>query len=120
MIIKFLLIAALTSAVIFAMRTQPRGNHLAIRRIAGSLFLATGAFSVLFPQSTTVVANLVGVGRGTDLLLYMLVVAFMFVAIGLHQRIHALERRNTDLARELAIRTAALESTERVEIDDHP
>ena len=106
MIIKVLLVAALAGAVWFAMRTQARGNHLALRRIAASAFLLAGALSVLFPDITVIAANAVGVARGTDLLLYILVVAFLFVAIGLHQRVHALERRLTDLARELALRTA--------------
>jgi hypothetical protein len=106
MIIKILLISALAGAVWFAMRTQARGNHLAVRRIAAGLFLVGGALSVVFPQLTTEVANLVGVGRGTDLLLYVTVVAFLFVTIGLHQRIHALERKLTDLAREVTLRTA--------------
>ena len=107
MIIQILLIAALGGAVLVAMRTQSRGgNQLAVRRIAGAGFLLVGALSVLFPQLTTYVANLVGVGRGTDLLLYVLVVAFLFVTIGLHQRIHTLEGRLTDLAREVAMHTA--------------
>ncbi len=33
---------------------------------------------VLFPDFTTSVANLVGVGRGTDLILYLLVVGSVF------------------------------------------
>ena len=107
MIIQILLIAALGGAVLVVMRTQSRGgNQLAIRRIAASGFLVVGALSVLFPQLTTFLANLVGVGRGTDLLLYILVVAFLFATIGLHQRIHTLEGRLTDLGREVAIRTA--------------
>jgi hypothetical protein len=107
MIIKILLIVSLGGAVLVTMRTQSRGgNQLAVRRIAAAGFLTVGALSVLFPQLTTYAANFVGVGRGTDLLLYVLVVAFLFVTIGLHQRIHTLEGRLTDLAREVAIRTA--------------
>ncbi len=106
MIIKVLLVAALAGAVLFAMRTQARGNHLAVRRIVAGGFLLAGALSVLFPDITVVAANAVGVARGTDLLLYVLVVAFLFVTIGLYQRVHSLERRLTDLARELALRTA--------------
>jgi small membrane protein len=106
MIIKVLLVVALGSAVLFAMRTQARGNHLAVRRIAAAGFLMAGALAVLFPETTTVVANWVGVGRGTDLLLYVLVVAFLFVTIGLYQRLHSLERRFVDLARELALSRA--------------
>ena len=112
MIIKILLVAALGCAVLFAMRTQARGNHLAVRRIAAVGFMVAGALAVLLPETTTTVANWVGVGRGTDLLLYVLVVAFLFVTIGLHQRLHALERRFVDLARAMALMQAESESVE--------
>jgi len=106
MIVKLLLLAGLAVAVFLAMRTQAKGDHLAIRRLLAGGFLAVGALAVVLPQTTTYVANLIGVGRGTDLLLYVTVVAFLFVTIGLYQRIHSLERRLTELARELALRTA--------------
>jgi hypothetical protein len=73
---------------------------LALTRIAG-LFLAAGwVVAVIFPNWVTIVAGWVGVGRGTDLVLYVTVVAFMFTTV-LHQR----------RLRELDARIAALTRT---------
>jgi hypothetical protein len=52
------------------------------------------------------VAKLVGVGRGADLLLYLLVVAFMLITVILFRRLSDLERKYVVLARTLAIRDA--------------
>ena len=62
--------------------------------------------SVIFPDVLTWVANQLGVGRGADLLLYLLMVAFMLVSVVLFRRLADLERKYVMLARALAIREA--------------
>jgi small membrane protein len=73
--------------------------------------------SVLFPGIVTWVAEQVGVGRGTDLLLYILVVAFMLVAVVLFRRIAELERKYVDLARVIAIGDARAADTVELTLD---
>lgn len=107
MIIKVLLIVGIAGAALFAFRGNGSTVHLAIRRIAGVLFVAAAACSVIFPDMVTWLANRVGVAQGSNLVLYALVVAFLFVAIGIHQRIHSLERRVIQLTRELALARGA-------------
>lgn len=106
MIIKILLILGILGVVIFALRGSGTAN-LAVRRMAGVAFAAAATVAILFPDLVTWVANAVNVGRGTDLVLYVLVVAFLYVTIGLYQRIHLLELRLIDLTRELALISAA-------------
>jgi hypothetical protein len=76
------------------------------------LVVAAAGISVLFPNALTRVAELVGVGRGADLLLYVLVVTFMLVSVVLFRRIGALERRYTALARAVAVAEAISDRTE--------
>lgn len=107
MIIKILLISGIVGAVVYALRGTGTTTNLAIRRLGGIGFAMVAAFSVLFPDAVTWVANLVGVGRGTDLVLYALVVAFLYISIALYQRIHHLEERLVELTRALALHDAA-------------
>jgi hypothetical protein len=105
MIIKLLLVTAVAGAAVFAMRSQATSTNLAVKRAGSLLFGLVATLSVLFPDAVTWAAKLVGVHRGTDLVLYVLVVCFLFVTIGLHQRLHVLEMRLTQLTRELALRS---------------
>lgn len=107
MIIKILLIAGITGAVVFALRGSNTGANQAIRRLAGVLFALTATIGIIFPDAVTWVANLVNVGRGTDLVLYALVVAFLYVCVALYQRVHHLEQRIVELSRAVALRDAA-------------
>lgn len=104
MIIKILLISGILSAVLFALRSAGSTTFLAVRRLGLLVFAGAAAGSVIFPEALTWLANRVGVGRGTDLVLYGLVVAFLFVSLGLHQRIQHLEDKVVRLTRELALR----------------
>jgi hypothetical protein len=53
------------------------------------------------------------VGRGTDLVLYALVVAFMAGMFSFYQRFRVVDRRYTELARTVALREAELVNAER-------
>ena len=48
-------------------------------------------------------AHLVGVGRGTDLLLYGLIVAFLGYTVTSYLRFRLIERRLTELTRQIAL-----------------
>lgn len=105
-LIKLLLLAGIAVVAVMAMRGRSSAGHRAFWRLSGTVVLLAGAGSVLFPESLTKVAQAVGVGRGVDLILYVLVVAFLLVTVILFRRIGELERRVTLLIRELAIHQA--------------
>jgi len=81
MIIQFLVIffAVYASLSVLSRRRTHRGK--ATKKL--SLIALTGGMGVgvLFPDSITWVANKVGVGRGTDLLVYILSVAFVVFVV---------------------------------------
>jgi hypothetical protein len=78
-------------------------RHQAIRRIVMLLFILAAASSVFFPQIWTVAAQFFGIGRGTDLLLYLLVLIFVGYVSTTYRRFRQLEAQQTQLARKLAL-----------------
>jgi len=111
MLIKALLVIGVTGAAVFALRGAQNPTSRALRRMAALCFALGGTLAVLFPDAVTWLAERVGVGRGTDLVLYLLVIAFLFTAIGLYQRVQQLEERIAHLTRTVALRDVATRRT---------
>ncbi|HEX3222079.1 MAG TPA: DUF2304 domain-containing protein [Nocardioides sp.] len=105
-LIKLLLLAGIALVGYYAVRGSRRAIHRVVWRGFVMVGLAAAVVSVLFPDILTWLAEKVGVGRGTDLLLYVTVIAFMLVSVVLFRRIAELERRYVTLARAFAIREA--------------
>lgn len=111
--IQLILLAAIVGVALTLNRSTADARHQAIRRILLMLFVAGAAASVLFPQILTRIANLIGVGRGADLLLYALVIAFLSFMATSFRRMNRLQSRITVLARELTLAQARLEDAAR-------
>ncbi|HET6303090.1 DUF2304 domain-containing protein [Microbacterium sp.] len=101
--IQLLLIAGVVVIGALLMRRTGADSHLAIRRMLSGLFILAAILSILFPQWLSWVANLVGVGRGTDLLLYGLVIAFLASLYTQYRHNLATQRQVTLLARKVAL-----------------
>ena len=113
MVIQYLLLAAVLGFLVMFVRSKHGVRMRASKRLAFFAFLAVNAYAVLRPNDVTRVAHLVGVGRGTDLLLYILIVTFIFAMTNFYLRLQAAERRVTDLARATAIYQAELVNRDR-------
>ena len=107
MTIKILLLAGMLFAAVFAYRGAPGALSLATRRLALAIALGAAVVATVLPGLVTKVANLVGVGRGTDLVVYGLVVTSAFVWIGLYRRLHEMEHRFVTLNRAIALERAS-------------
>lgn len=106
MIIRIVLLAALVAIGWFVFLKRNRlPFHIVI--VMGMLF--TGGAAVIFPEQTDVVANFVGVGRGVDLITYVIEVTVLFVLIHYYTKFVELQRQLTDVVRELAILRAEVE-----------
>lgn len=101
--IQIVLIIGVVAIGAVFMRRTGADSHLAIRRMLYGVFVLVAVLSILFPQWLTWVANLVGVGRGTDLLLYALVLMFLVFVYTQSRRNAAQQRSITLLARTLAL-----------------
>ncbi len=81
-------------------------------RLILAVLAAGGAVITVQPDVSTRIAHLIGVGRGTDLLLYLFVLFTLFHTVHSSARARRLERRLTLLAREQAIMAAGDPPTE--------
>ena len=97
-----LVLGSLLLLVLYAafLRSTLRDRALAV------LLFITAMVAILVPDLTTWVANALGVGRGTDLLIYLFVLAVVFTFIVVNARIMRLEDHITELVRELALSRA--------------
>lgn len=111
-VIQVILLVGVGVVAALLTRTTANARHQAIRRILLVGFVAVAAASVVFPDWLTWLARRVGVGRGADLLLYALVIAFLSFIATSYRRLGELERRITVLTRELALTRSRLEAAE--------
>jgi hypothetical protein len=105
MIVQVLLTIGLAGCLIYGF-LERRRSTVASRAIA--LVSGIGCFFVWFPSSTSTIAGLLGVGRGTDLILYCWVTISLFLALNIHLKLNAQQQALTDLARWIALSTPRL------------
>ncbi|CAM2794116.1 DUF2304 domain-containing protein [Corynebacterium propinquum] len=106
LLIQILLVIAVAALTLYFLSNRRKARAKAGVKIGFVVFLVIAIFAVLFPDATTWVAQLVGVQRGTDLMLYGLIVAFVFVTISSYLRFREQELRFARLARAVALSNA--------------
>jgi hypothetical protein len=98
-----LLLVVGTLAIAWRLLAGSGQRTQALRRL-GLLALAGFAiWSIFFPDVWTGLAKRVGIGRGADLILYGLVVAFFGFVVTTYKRFRDMETRYTRLARRIAL-----------------
>jgi hypothetical protein len=102
-LIRIFLILAAIGLLVLLLRSRTSARTRAWKKLILIALTGIAILSILRPGLTGKVANLVGVGRGTDLLLYLLTAVFLYVAVGFFLRFRDLERQLTVLARRLAV-----------------
>lgn len=102
-LIKALLLVALLVVTWLVMRPVRSPRHLAVRRLGTLLVVLFAMFAVLFPRLLNDVARALGVERGINLLVYVLVLAFFVQIATAYRRDSDTERRLTALARAIAL-----------------
>lgn len=100
--IQILLIVG-TLAVSWRLLMSYGQKALALRRLGLLALAAFAVWSILDPNVWTRLATVVGVGRGSDLILYSLVVAFFGYVVTTYKRFRDMEIRYTRLARRIAL-----------------
>jgi small membrane protein len=111
--IKVLLLGLVLLALLLFVRRWYGVRMQAGKRLAFFAFIAVNALAIVRPDDVTWVANRLGVGRGADLVLYLLVGAFVLAMLNTFLRFREMDRRFTELTRTLAIREAELVNRER-------
>lgn len=106
MLIQLILVLGVLTVLFVFVRSSDAVYVQASKRIALVLFAAANIYAVMRPDDLTTLARALGVGRGTDLVLYALVVAFIAGMFSTYQRFRIVDRRYTELARAVAIQEA--------------
>jgi hypothetical protein len=106
---QVILIVVLLGIAVYLLRSTPSARHLAIRRLLVLVALVAGVVVVVWPGLLSWLAALVGIGRGADLLFYLVIVAGLIYVVNEYKRSVQLARANTQLAREITLTEARLE-----------
>lgn len=104
--IQVLLITAVVALLFYLLGSRTNAKAKAWVKVGYLLFVVAAVYAILRPDDTTVVANWLGVARGTDLLFYALVIAFVFTTLSTYLRFKELELRYARLARAVALQNA--------------
>jgi len=104
--IKVLLLLAGAALVAFFVANRRKARAKAGVKIGFVLFVVFMVYAVIRPDDLTWVANRLGVQRGTDLVLYALVMGFAFVTVSTWVRFREQELRYARLARTSALADA--------------
>jgi hypothetical protein len=108
MIAQLILTALLLSIVLYAWTEHKRSPAIGLLAMFAAL---TGLYFVWMPSHATWLAELVGIGRGVDLILYVWVIISLIVLLNLHLKLRVQKEMITVLARELAIANARAAAT---------
>lgn len=103
MIAQLILTALLLAILLYAWTEYRRAPAIGLLAMLAAL---TGLYFVWIPAHATWLAELVGIGRGVDLILYVWVVISLIVLLNLHLKLRVQREMITVLARELAIANA--------------
>jgi hypothetical protein len=103
--IQVLLIFSIV-ALFGLLRSRTNAKSRAWVKIGYVGFVFAGVYAVIRPDDTTVVAHWLGVARGTDLMLYVLIIVFIFTTLSTYMRFKDLELRYARLARAVALQGA--------------
>ena len=103
MMIQVILSSLLMLLLLYAVGQFHRSRPISILIVVCCVI---GIVFVIFPRFSTDIANLLGVGRGADLVLYLLAVVTLAAICNLHLRIRASHETVTDIARAMAIISA--------------
>lgn len=98
--ISILMVVALLCVAFYAYRVMAQGNTMALLLL---IFSLAAIFFVFFPEETFVIANMLGVGRGTDLLLYFCFITGTILILLIHVKFRHQSIMITELARAVAL-----------------
>jgi hypothetical protein len=98
---QLILAAAIVAFLVYTFRIRT----VLFDRIIYLLLALGGLALVIRPALATDLAHVLGIGRGTDLLLYALVMLSLFRDVGTASELRQIERRLTLIVRQLALDT---------------
>ncbi len=93
----------ITLAILIVLILISRSRDLIVERFFTILVTLAGVYFVIFPDSASKIANLVGIGRGADLIFYLFIVFSWFWFASTSAKMRKTEKRLTEIVRQMAI-----------------
>ncbi|HSD12258.1 MAG TPA: DUF2304 family protein [Patescibacteria group bacterium] len=103
MIIQIILVATLAAALVLTWRRSRQGALSRLGAFLWSALWIAAAVVVLRPEVASFFANLVGVGRGVDAVLYVSIIALFYLVFRIFLRLDKLDRDITLLVRKVGL-----------------
>ncbi len=100
---QIMAIASMGTFLVLTMLAAGTGRLGRVPALLWTLIWGTGIVAVLFPGWTTTIANSVGIHRGADLLLYIVVIIMTAGFFSMYLRLRQVRREFTLLVRKIAI-----------------
>jgi hypothetical protein len=115
MIASIVLSAILCGILVYAWSEQRR-----VPLVASCTIIATvgGLYFVWFPSQANQLAELVGIGRGADLILYVWVLISLLILFNLHLKLRSQIELITELARDVALLRTELSRRDKLLPDE--
>lgn len=102
-LVQALLLVMMVLLCFYFLTNRRKARARAGVKIGFATLIIFAVWAVLRPHDVTAVARWVGIGRGTDLMLYVLIVAFAFTTLSTWIRFREQELRYAQLARSVAL-----------------
>jgi hypothetical protein len=103
MVIQYILSALLVAALAITVKRARQGAIGRWSAALWSLLWVAAAAAILRPEATSMLASLVGVGRGVDVVTYFSIIFLFALLFRVFLRIEKLERDITRLVREIGL-----------------
>jgi small membrane protein len=103
---QWIVVPFLSLLFLHSLALVARGSHWRREGMRAILWFAA-AVAVLRPEMTITIAKAVGIGRGTDLILYLFILGFLGASFYFYGRVVKLEMAITSLVRQAALQDKA-------------
>lgn len=110
-LVQVLLTAAVVLIIVIALRSRRSYRTRAAKKLAFLLLALVSIVAILFPSLVQTVASFVGVGRGSDLVLYASVLLLLYTSLDFYLRFQDIDAQVTSLTRALALAQAEDDSS---------
>jgi hypothetical protein len=102
--VQFILIAFVVFALARVVRKYQKGGMRPGELLFWIALWSLTGLIVAFPDATSVIAHVLGIGRGADLIMYGALLGAYYLIFRVHLVIDRLEHAVTEVVRELALR----------------
>lgn len=104
LLIQFLIVGFALFAISKTLAGFKKGRISAVALIIWLTLWTAAALATLLPKSTVFFAKILGVSRGTDVVVYLSIVVLFYIAFKIYTRLERIESDISAIIKEIALR----------------